>query len=249
MYEVYLITNRVNHKKYVGVTKRGYRCRFREHISSAKCGSNNLLHCAIRKYGESNFSVELIKSNVSTDDIGNVEQYYIEYYNSYYKNRCGYNMTIGGNGTIGYVFTDEVKKRMSKANSGRKYTTERNERIRVAMTGRYYPDEWRRALSAARLGKFTGENNSFFGKHHTEHTKKLIGSKNTKYTIEQYDKSTGCLVNTFSSAMDASRWVVDNGISTAKIETCNSRILFVCKYPDHCSAYGYIWKSIEKCID
>ncbi len=249
MYEVYLITNCVNNKKYVGITKRGYKFRFREHISSAKCGSNNLLHCAIRKYGESNFSLELVQSNVPTEDIGEVEQFYIKYYNTYYKDRCGYNMTVGGNGTIGYEFTDEVKARMSKANSGRKYTKERNERIRAAMTGRYYPDEWRKALSAARLGKYTGEDNPFYGKHHTEHTKRLIGENNTKYTIEQYDKSTGCLVNTFSSAMDAARWVVNNGLSKAEIGTCNTRILYVCKKPDRCSAYGFIWKSIEKCID
>jgi hypothetical protein len=40
---------------------------------------------------------------------------YIREYNSYYINENGYNMTYGGEGANGYVFTEEVKQKMSES--------------------------------------------------------------------------------------------------------------------------------------
>ena len=111
MYEVYLITNSVNGKRYVGITKRGYMQRFNEHKSQAKSGSVNILHCAMRKYGSDAFSIQIIRSGVDEKEIEYFERYYISLYDTYYKNRHGYNMTIGGGGTIGYVFTKSVRQK------------------------------------------------------------------------------------------------------------------------------------------
>lgn len=250
MYEVYLITNKVNGKKYVGITKRGYKARFVEHVSSATCGSRTILHNAIRKYGRENFDLQLLESDVDESIIGEREQYYIALYNTYYKYRKGYNMTIGGNGTIGYQFTDEVKQRMSLANTGRKYSDERNEKIRQAMIGRKYLPEWRVALSKSRIGKCSGEKNAFYGKHHTQRTKSIISDANSKYTIYQIDKETDAVLREFKNSMEASRWIVDNGYSKAKPDTCVTRILLVCRSKNsECTAYGFKWKLKEKSID
>ena len=42
MYDVYLITNRINGKRYVGITCRGYQARFQEHINEAMNGSKTM---------------------------------------------------------------------------------------------------------------------------------------------------------------------------------------------------------------
>ena len=42
------------------------------------------------------------------------EIFYIQQYNSYKKNDKGYNMTLGGDGTHGYVFTKADKKKISQ---------------------------------------------------------------------------------------------------------------------------------------
>lgn len=250
MYEVYLITNKINGKMYVGITKRGYKSRFVEHISSAACGSKTILHNAIRKYGKENFDLSLLESDVDESIIGERERYYIALYNTYYKYRKGYNMTIGGNGTIGYQFTDEVKHRMSLANTGRKYSKERNEKIRKAMLGREYLPEWRTALSKARMGKYGGKSNPFYGKQHNAKTKSKISNANSKYTIYQFDKETGSVLREFKNSMDAGRWVVDNGYSKAKPDTCVTRILLVCRSENpNCTAYGFKWRLKEKSID
>ena len=249
MYEVYLITNTVNGKRYVGITKNGYLHRFREHVSSANNNSHNLIHAAIRKYGEISFTVELIESNVSDEIAGDREQYYIRLYDTYYINRKGYNMTIGGNGTIGYVFTDEVKHRMSIANSGRIYSDERNQRIREKMIGRDYKDKWKLALSEARKGRFAGAENPFYGKHHSDGTRNLIGENNTKYRAIRCDPRTHEELQTYRSVLDAARWVVESRLSKAAPDTCNARIHLVARQGSGHTAYGYEWILKPKCID
>lgn len=52
---VYLITNILNSKKYVGVTTRNIWDRFEEH-----CKADSVVGLAIRKYGEANSNIEII---------------------------------------------------------------------------------------------------------------------------------------------------------------------------------------------
>jgi group I intron endonuclease len=119
--EIYKIINISNNKIYIGQAVshilnhkryRPYGCegRFRCHISEAfsnkKCQSH-YLNNAIRKYGVSDFIVELIEY-CSVDEANNREIHYIKEYNSLYPN--GYNLKLGGS-----VFThsEESKKRVS----------------------------------------------------------------------------------------------------------------------------------------
>ena len=90
MVEIYLITNLLNDKKYVGKTIRGYKNRFKEHCKFKDSYIGN----AISKYGENNFKLELIDT-VSDDKWQYWETYYIKKYNSHYTQH-GYNITWGG---------------------------------------------------------------------------------------------------------------------------------------------------------
>lgn len=232
--------------KYIGVTSSGYQKRYAKHLSSAECGSTAPIHCAIREYGKANFELVLLETNVAKLNAGSREQYYIKLYNT---KEHGYNQTHGGGGNLLYEYTDEVKDKMRNALKQRKYTAERNNKIRQAMLGRDYKPEWKVALSQARMGRFTGADNPFYGHHHTDTTKSKLHDANSKYIVYQYDIKTNALIQTFDCAMSAARWVVERGISKAKVETCNGRILYVCKHADTCTAYGFIWKLKEKCID
>ena len=119
--EIYKIINLSNNKIYVGQAvshilnhKRyrpyGHEGRFRCHISEAfstKKNQSHYLNNAIRKYGVTNFVVELIECcEISNSD--ERETYYIKELNSLFPN--GYNLKNGGS-----VFThsDESKKRVS----------------------------------------------------------------------------------------------------------------------------------------
>lgn len=76
---------------------------------------------AIQKYGWDSFTHEiLLVIQCETIEelrfwIKEFECYYIWYYDSYYKNGNGYNMTLGGEGTSGFKHTDEMRKRNSEA--------------------------------------------------------------------------------------------------------------------------------------
>ena len=119
--EIYKITNISNGKIYVGQAvshilnhKRyrpyGHEGRFRCHISEAfstKKNQSHYLNNAIRKYGVTDFMVELIEC-CEVEKADEREIHYIKELNSLFPN--GYNLKNGGS-----VFThsDESKKRLS----------------------------------------------------------------------------------------------------------------------------------------
>ena len=250
MYTVYLITNQINSKKYVGVTKRNYLERYKEHLHSANSGSTSLIHCAMRKYGTVNFQVSILESDVPDEVAGQREQHYIAELDTFYKNGHGYNMTLGGNGTVGYVFTDDDKRKISDGLRGHVFPESRNRKIQLAMTGRQYKQEWRDALSASRIGRFTGEQNPFYGKHHSEQTKTIVSDKNTKHHVVQIDPDTLEIIQVFKNAAAAGRWVVETGLTSAKPSTCEGRISEVCRANNlNCTAYTYKWQFEERLID
>lgn len=91
---VYIITNSINNKVYVGQTIQSLKKRWEEHCrkNCSKDEANMRIKRAIMKYGKHNFEIkELIRCNET--DLDKNEIYFIELYNSYYE---GYNSTKGG---------------------------------------------------------------------------------------------------------------------------------------------------------
>jgi len=149
--QAYLATNKVNGKGYVGITTRSIDRRWNEHITYPHC-SGQLLHKAIQKYGTDAFEVQHIASAIGDlSNLKEIEKTLIQQYQTYIPK--GYNLTLGGEGVYG------LKK-----------TPEQIERWRLANVGRKASDETKQKMSDAR----TGENNYFFGKHHTEESKNKI---------------------------------------------------------------------------
>ena len=101
---IYLITNPINGKVYVGKTVH-YKRRMKEHKNSGK----NPKYCfpyAIRKYGWENFTKEILIDEVPEEDLNNLEINYIAFYDSCNREK-GYNRTKGGEGLSGYKYTKE----------------------------------------------------------------------------------------------------------------------------------------------
>lgn len=250
MNEVYLVTNLINNKRYVGITCRGYLVRWKEHVLNASEGSKVILHNAIRKYGADNFRVELLESDVPDDLIESRERHFIELYQSHYSTGQGYNMTEGGGEVCGYHHTETSKSKISESLKGHRFPESRNIKIQQAMTGREYKPEWREALSAVRKGRFTKDDNPFYGKHHTDLTKSKISKANSKHRVQAICPSTGEVVRVFANTCEAGRWIVSSGASLSKPLTCSGRIGEVCRGCNpKCTAYGYHWRFEERSID
>lgn len=102
---IYLITNNINKKVYVGQTSRPLKVRWAQHLQDSET-LDYALYKAMRKYGKENFSIEILEE-CSFEDLNDKEIYYIEKYNSYINNENsnGYNMTKGGQNIIEYLRT------------------------------------------------------------------------------------------------------------------------------------------------
>jgi hypothetical protein len=122
--QIYLIENKINKKKYIGTTKTkygnmifGYENRFKHHLVNAftqsKYNDCPRLYNAIRKYGKDNFKIELLKE-CSMNERAELEKYYIQLYNSS-NDKYGYNISLGGDGrSVSYV-SDEIRNKISSA--------------------------------------------------------------------------------------------------------------------------------------
>ena len=89
---IYLITNQVNGKTYVGKTSKSIEARFKSHkFNAIKRSLNTYLYKSIRKYGIENFTIESIEE-VPLDLLNEREIFWIANLSP------AYNMTKGGDG-------------------------------------------------------------------------------------------------------------------------------------------------------
>ena len=122
LYYIYLITNKINNKKYVGWS-HSPKDRWIKHLWESVNGSEYYLHRALKKYGSDNFSFEVVyqsENGKHTRDI--MESKFIKEYDSFIPN--GYNMTRDGEGTLGYSHTPETRKKQSETRKSRLKTGE-----------------------------------------------------------------------------------------------------------------------------
>ena len=116
-----------NGKHYIGITTTSLKQRQNQHKQCAKNGDTKCLYNALRKYKiVDTFELIEIDTADTLEELCEKEIRYIAEYNSYYMNGNGYNMTYGGEGTNGYVFTEEDNLKNSEAK--KKYYEEHPEK-------------------------------------------------------------------------------------------------------------------------
>lgn len=114
----YLVTNKVNGKRYVGVTKQQPGKRWAAHKSRAQFGATSPLARSIHKYGAESFTFEVVASASSYDDLYALEQLLIAQMGCFWVEGRGYNLTLGGDGQRGRHHTDATRAKMSATRAG-----------------------------------------------------------------------------------------------------------------------------------
>lgn len=97
--QIYLITNKVNGKTYIGQTVGSVNSRWRQHCCDsrrARNGKKSALKQAIDKYSEDNFELLAIELANSREELDRLEIKYIQEYKSL-ATENGYNIEAGGN--------------------------------------------------------------------------------------------------------------------------------------------------------
>ena len=92
--KIYIITNDINNKVYIGQTVRSLHRRFICHCCNDNGkGKNMYIKRAILKYGKEHFQINLLEE-VEESLLDEREIYWIKIYDSFHN---GYNLTEGGN--------------------------------------------------------------------------------------------------------------------------------------------------------
>lgn len=107
---VYCHTNKINNKRYIGITCQNPEVRWGPNGNNYK-QSQPYFASAIRKYGWDNFNHEILAEGLTAKEANDKEIELIALYNTYVgdTNCQGYNLTRGGFGGIKYL-TDEDRR-------------------------------------------------------------------------------------------------------------------------------------------
>lgn len=94
---IYLVTNKINKKKYIGLTILSINRRWKNHVEQANAlniKSDQSLHAAIREHGESTFEIVQIDSGTTKRNLETKEREWIVKLNTLTPH--GYNISTGG---------------------------------------------------------------------------------------------------------------------------------------------------------
>lgn len=148
---VYIHTNNLNNKKYIGITSEKNPSRRWGHNGHGYLHKKEGKYCqeamanAIVKYGWENFSHEIIAQGLSQEEAFTMEQELIKKYKTN-KPKYGYNIENGGKShkispkTIEKIRkkhirakrSEETRKRISESNKGKQYNDDSKEKMSEA---------------------------------------------------------------------------------------------------------------------
>lgn len=164
MYSIYVITNTVNGKQYVGYTGRKVDARWKSHVKESKQEYSSMygspLQTDIREYGEDCFTHQVL---VTTEDkvlAMQLEDEATIILNTHVPN--GYNRQVGYHG-----------EGMSGENN--------------PMWGKHHSEDTKKKLSENHWD-MSGENHPMWGKHLSEETKKKLSEKLKGRTLSEETK-------------------------------------------------------------
>lgn len=224
-YYVYITTNTVNGKSYVGQHKYNPKRKY--------LGSGIILKEAIKRYGANNFTHEVIEW-CTKENVDDREKYWIEYFRSIGK--AEYNIADGGHGFLGeYVSCKSGKSNKGKTpwNKGKKdcYSKETIEQMSQSRLGRKISDETKSKMSETHRGFRHSEKSkqlmsmSKIGHEVSDETKEKIRNKKMG-TVMPYEssikKSLGNVhcIETDAVYDFASQAARETGISVSNILRC-----------------------------
>ncbi len=234
-YSVYMHINKINNKKYVGITSRKPEIRWQNGTAYKR---NPHLNSAIQKYGWGNFDHIILHTNLSYEDACMYEKKYIKDLNLK-NNKYGYNMTDGGEGICGYVFTDKQREKMKKNNSGKNnpcFGRVGNLHPMYGKRGELNPNYGRKATNEQKQHISEGRKGMVFSESHLLHMRQSAkrGSENVhSRSVAMYDKNK-VLIRTFDTATEAS---VYTGADISNIIKC-------CRHKIK-SSMGYVWEYLS----
>ena len=184
-YKVYVHINKVNGKRYYGITCQKVERRWQ---NGKAYKDNKHFTRAINKYGWDNFEHIVLFDNLTKAEAELMEKFYIALYDTINQYK-GYNISLGGD--TGIKHSEETKKKLSESHKG-----ENNPMYgkNPWNKGKTHSEETRKKLSEANKGKNNpnygrkGEKHPMYGKNHSEESRKKISETMKGRTFSEEHK-------------------------------------------------------------
>jgi len=152
---IYLITNKINGKIYVGKHSTN-------NLDDGYMGSGVVIKKAINKYGIENFTKDYLAFCDTENKLNWFEKFYIKKYKA---RETGYNLTDGGDGVLGWHHSEETKEKLRKPlsestkqklrdfNIGLHHSEETKIKMHNSHIGKTFSEEHKQHISNVRKGK------------------------------------------------------------------------------------------------
>ncbi len=137
---LYVITNLVNKKQYVGITVNPDR----RWVRHCRRSGSTVISNAIKKYGKENFTFEIIFEG-EEKLVKFLEQAFILRLET--KTPTGYNLTDGGEGTLGWNPSEKTRKRIGLAQKGKHLSAQHIQIISEVQRKRFQDPAERKKIS------------------------------------------------------------------------------------------------------
>ena len=211
---VYIHTNKINNKAYIGITSNDVNKRWK---NGNGYKNNKYFYTSIQKYGWDNFEHIIWQNNLSKNQAQKIEILLIALFDTTNPNN-GYNLSTGGEGSNGIKRTKDTKEKIRKSAKTRFSNPENN-----PMFGKQHSDEAKRKMSKSRQGMYDGNKNPMYGRTWWDDEtpsekidewkkKKSIaasGEKNPNYGVVCSDEKRKKIINSVSTKKKLTHFDVD----------------------------------------
>ena len=232
---VYMHTNKVNSKRYIGITNQRPLYRWRTDGSGYK---HQIFGRAINKYGWENFDHELLAVDVSKKEACELEQKYIQEYQTT-NPEYGYNVSTGGEAGAAGAYNNIQSKKIYQYDLNGNYIREWPSSMEV---------ERQLGVYSANIFKcLTGDYHTTGGFQWSREKVNNIGiidpsefqkeKHDKRIAIYKYSMIDGSFIEKFDSMWDAAETINNSNESKLGIRNHIAR----CLNNEQFSTYGFRW--------
>lgn len=139
---------------YIGISRHNNKSKYKR--AAQRDNRNSIWKNIVSK---TDFKYEILLESEDVNIIKSKEIELIAHYGKIkYKTGCLANITDGGEGTFGYIPSEEIKLKHSEFMKGKKHSEGTKKKMQIAQLGKIVPKEIGLKISLSKKGKYLGKN-------------------------------------------------------------------------------------------